>query len=228
MNADRVLAIMAKAPRVGHVKTRLATHITAARVVDLYRCLLEDTLALARTAPAAHVAIVCPAGDGVDLRRWFEGISVVEQTQAGLAAALTMTFAHFAAAGFRRIVAFNADTPHLPAHVLERAFDALTTHDVVVGPTLDGGYYLVGGRASHPTLFATPQLSTSSALDALLSRVRALGLTCARTDEWYDVDVHDDLEQLARDLESQPGRAPRTAAYLAKHWRAGDRDDGSR
>jgi rSAM/selenodomain-associated transferase 1 len=215
---DRVLAIMAKAPRTGHVKTRLSGNVADDTVVELYRCLVEDTVAMARTLPLVHVAIVCPAGDATDLRAWLDGVSVVEQTRPGLAAALTMTFEYFAAVGFTRVIAFNSDTPHLPARILERAFDALATHDIVVGPTDDGGYYLVGARLPHPTLFETPQLSTGGALDALLSRVQALGLTAARTDAWYDIDVHGDLEQLALDLAAQPNRAPRTAAYLAKHY----------
>lgn len=208
---------MAKAPRAGHVKTRLLRNAAEETIVGLYRCLVEDTVAMAQTIPSLHVAIVCPAGDAADLRAWLGRVSIVEQTGRGLAAALTMTFEYFCAAGFRRIVAFNSDTPHLPSHILERAFDALSTHDIVVGPTEDGGYYLVGARSPHPALFDTPKLGTGGALDALLARVDALGLTAARTDAWYDIDVHADLDQLAVDLAAHPDRAPKTAAYLAQH-----------
>jgi rSAM/selenodomain-associated transferase 1 len=214
---DRVLAIMAKAPRTGHVKTRLSSDAAEETVLGLYRCLVEDTVAMAQTIPSLHVAIVCPAGDGGDVRAWLDGVTIVEQTGHGLAAALTMTFEHFSAAGFTRIIAFNSDTPHLPARILEQAFDALSTHEIVVGPTEDGGYYLVGARSPHPALFDAPHLGTGGALDALLTRVHALGLTAARTDAWYDIDVHADLEQLAVDLAAHPERAPKTAAYLAKH-----------
>lgn len=219
---------MAKAPRTGYVKTRLTRSAADPTVVELYRCLVEDTVAMAQTLRSVDVAIVCPAGDGANLRAWLAGLSIVEQTRPGLAAALSMTFEHFAAAGYARIIAFNSDTPHLPARILDEAFDALSTHDIVVGPTADGGYYLVGARRPHPALFETPQLSTSSALDALLARVRLLGLTCARTDGWYDIDVHGDLEQLARDLAAQPHRAPRTAAFLARHDASRDRSGDSR
>lgn len=223
-----MLVIMAKAPRPGHVKTRLSGIGAEETVVGLYRCLVEDTVATVQTLPLVHVAMVCPAGDGADLRAWFAGVSVVEQTRPGLAAGLTMAFEYFAAAGFSRIIALNSDTPHLPPRILEQAFDALGTHDIVVGPTEDGGYYLVGARSPHPMLFEAPPLGTPGAHDALLSRVHALGLTCARTDAWYDVDVHADLEQLARDLAAQPNCAPRTAAYLAKHQYLRDPSGDSR
>jgi rSAM/selenodomain-associated transferase 1 len=216
MKDERVLAIMAKAPRAGHVKTRLSRNAADHTILELYRCLVEDTVAMAQSLPSLHVAIVCPPGDGADLRAWRAGVSVVDQTRPGLAAALTMTFDYFAAAGFARIIALNADTPHLPNYVLEQAFDALGTHEIVVGPTDDGGYYLVGARSPHPTLFEAAPLSTGDALAALLSRAHAFGLTCARTDACYDIDVNDDLEHLALDLAAAPHRAPRTAAYLAK------------
>ena len=100
-------------------------------------------------------------------------MGVVAQKGEGLAAGLTSVFAHFAAPGRQRVVAFNSDSPHLPASVLESAFEALTAHDVVVGPTHDGGYYLVGAKAAHPALFDGDGMGTKSALEALLARARA-------------------------------------------------------
>ena len=148
------LVIMAKAPKPGVVKTRLAQSLPLEAVVELYRCLLDDTLALARSLGDVDVAIMCPASDVEDLSRAVgDSIPIVAQSGDGLAAGLTSVFAHFAAAGRRRIVAFNSDSPHLPASVLVSAFRALAQSDVVVGPTHDGGYYLVGAtRVSSGTL----------------------------------------------------------------------------
>ena len=117
----------------------------------------------------------------------------------------------------RRIIAFNSDSPHLPRSVLEDAFETLAAHDVVVGPTHDGGYYLVGAKASHPTLFAGDGMGTSSALERLLSRARALELSVGFAAPFYDIDVADDLTRLAEELRVAPARAPRTAAWL-KEW----------
>ena len=102
---------------------------------------------------------------------------VVAQKGEGLAAGLTSVFAHFGMGHQRRIIAFNSDSPHLPCSVLEDAFETLAAHDVVVGPTYDGGYYLVGAKASHPTLFTGDGIGTSSALERLLSRTRVLELS---------------------------------------------------
>ena len=151
--SDRVLVIMAKAPRRGAVKTRLAGSLSPAAATDFYCCLLRDTLTLARSLSDVEVAIMCPGSD-VDEMAHLAGsdVNVVAQKGEGLAAGLTSVFAHFAHSQQRRTIAFNSDSPHLPRPILEDAFETLTAHDVVVGPTYDGGYYLVGAKASHPTL----------------------------------------------------------------------------
>ncbi len=228
--SDRVLVIMAKAPRLGQVKTRLALSLSPAAVTAFYCCLLDDTLALARSLKLSgvEVAIMCPESDvnelaqlaGAQLANNEASIvaqKIVAQKGEGLAAGLTSVFAHFAEGHPRRIIAFNSDSPHLPRSVLEDAFETLAAHDVVVGPTHDGGYYLVGAKASHPTLFAGDGMGTSSALERLLSRARALELSVGFADPFYDIDVADDLTRLAEELRLAPARAPRTARWL-KEW----------
>jgi hypothetical protein len=217
-NRDRTLVIMAKAPRPGAVKTRLASSLSPDAVTDFYCCLLEDTLALARSLSDVDVAIMCPESDVNDVAQLVgKNAKVVAQKGEGLAAGLTSVFARFAAGPQRRTIAFNSDSPHLPPSVLEDAFGTLATHDVVVGPTHDGGYYLVGAKASHPTLFASDGMGTSNALESLLSRARALQLSVGFAESFYDIDVADDLARLADELRSAPARAPRTAAWL-RHW----------
>jgi uncharacterized protein len=219
-NNHRVLVIMAKAPRPGAVKTRLTPSLSPEAVTDFYRCLLDDTLALARTLKTGgvKVAIICPEIDVTELVQLAgSGVNVVAQNGEGLAAGLTSVFAHFAKNPQRRVIAFNSDSPHLPRSILEGAFETLTAHDVVVGPTHDGGYYLVGAKASHPTLFANDGMGTSSALEGLLSRAQALDLSVGFADLFYDIDIADDLSRLAGELRLDPARAPRTAAWL-KEW----------
>ncbi len=216
--SDRVLVIMAKAPRPGSVKTRLASSLSAEAVTAFYCCLLEDTLALARSLGDVEVAIMCPDSDVNELAQLAgREATVVAQKGEGLAAGLTSVFAYFAEGHQRRTIAFNSDSPHLPHSVLEDAFETLAAHDVVVGPTHDGGYYLVGAKASHPTLFAHDGMGTSSALERLLSRARAFDLSVGFAAPFYDIDVADDLHRLAAELLLDPARAPRTARWL-KEW----------
>ncbi len=212
------LVIMAKAPVAGRVKTRLAQSLPPAAVIELYRCLLEDTLTLAQSLDGVEVVMMCPASDVDELVRFAgDAVRVVAQTGEGLASGLTSVFATFSATG-RRIIAFNSDSPHLPAPLLQGAFDVLANCDVVVGPTHDGGYYLVGAKANHAELFSGNGMGTSSALETLMQRVRDLGLSVRLTDPFYDIDVASDLIRLDAELRQSPPRAPRTAAWF-QQWR---------
>ena len=216
--SDRVLVIMAKAPRTGEVKTRLTASLSLDAVTELYCCLLQDTLALARSLEDVEVAIVCPESDVSDLAHLADDqTAVFAQRGEGLAAGLASVFARFAENGQRRVIAFNSDSPHLPRAVLEQAFATLAAQDVVVGPTQDGGYYLVGTKASHLTLFANDGMGTSNALERLISRAGALNLSVGFAESFYDIDVADDLIRLSAELRLAPARAPRTAAWI-KEW----------
>jgi len=219
------IVVMAKAPREGSAKTRLAVAYPAADVVRLSECLLLDTVTLIRTLPRIHPAVMCPADDVADVLSCLpEGIQVVAQTGRGLAAGLLSVFERFVP-DFERVVAVDSDSPHLPVSILRSAFEQLERSEVVVGPTEDGGYYLIGASATHPGLFDPAALGTGSARDALLARARALRLSVAFTEPWYDVDLPEDLRRLAAELRLDPGRAPRTAALL-ESWRWRPERDG--
>jgi hypothetical protein len=220
------VVVMAKAPREGFVKTRLTAAYPAREVVQLAECMLRDTLTLVQRLSGVHVAVMCPAEDVADIQaRLPAGVQVVGQSGKGLAAALASAFDRFVP-DFRRVVAVDSDSPHLPLANLQSALELLETNELVVGPTEDGGYYLVGASALHPHLFELAPLGGASARDALLGSARALGLSVAFTQASYDVDLPADLRRLAAELRIEPTRAPRTAALLAS-WRPGSaaRDD---
>lgn len=217
LSQNRTLVIMAKAPRRGMVKTRLTPNLPSPAVTELYRCLLGDTVALARSLTGIEAAVMCPEQDRDELVKFLgEAIPIVAQKGEGLAAGLTSVFRHFTAAGPQHVIAFNSDSPHLAPSILQGAFDILATHDVVIGPTHDGGYYLVGAKSAHPSLFEGDGMGTRSALDQLLIRTKVLDLSTGFTEPFYDIDVTGDLMQLGQELRLEPSRAPRTAAWFAE------------
>jgi len=214
---NRTLVIMAKAPKPGMVKTRLAQSLPLLAVTALYRCLLEDTVSLAKSLTNAEVAVMCPEPDQIELSHFLgKTVRVVAQKGEGLAAGLTSVFRHFTAAKPQHVIAFNSDSPHLGLSVLINAFEILETHDVVVGPTHDGGYYLVGAKAAQPSLFEGDGMGTKTALERLLARTNILELSTGFTEPFYDVDVAEDLIQLGRELQLAPEKAPRTAAWFVE------------
>src|SRR5207248_4966030 len=131
-------------------------------------CMLRDTVALVGALGGAHVAVMCPSEDLAGIAGSLPaGVEAVGQRGSGLAAALASAFEHFVP-DFRRVVAVDSDSPHLPLAILQSAFELLRTNEVVVGPTEDGGYYLVGASAMHLRLFDSAPLGTGNARDALL------------------------------------------------------------
>jgi len=141
-------------------------------------------------------------------------------------------FSDFTADGRQYVIAFNSDSPHLAPRVLDSAFEILAKDDVVVGPTHDGGYYLVGAKAAHPALFESDPMGTKSALDRLLTRTKDLELSTGFTEPFYDIDVANDLILLARNCSSLRGRPQELQAGSANgskqshnfaiEWEAGE------
>src|SRR2546425_5189045 len=214
---NRTMVITATARSPGMVKTRLSKSLPPPAITALYRCFLEDTVALAKSLTSVEVAVMCPESDTEELAALLgHTVPIVAQKGEGLAAGLTSVFRHFTAAGRQHVVAFNSDSPHLAPSVLDRAFEILATHDVVVGPTHDGGYYLVGAKVAHPSLFDGDGMGTRSAFDRLLTRTKLLELSTGFTEPFYDIDVADDLIRLARELQLAPAKAPRTAAWFGE------------
>jgi rSAM/selenodomain-associated transferase 1 len=203
------------------VKTRLTESLSSPAVIALYRCLLADTLELAESLNGIEVAVVCPEPDQKELAQLVGNtVQVVAQKGEGLAAGLNFVFRHFTATGPQRVIAFNSDSPHLASSVLQGAFEILAQHDIVVGPTNDGGYYLVGAKAAHQTLFESDGLGTRTALERLLARTNDLKLSTGFSEPFYDIDVANDLVQLARELQIAPAKAPRTARWFTE-WQPG-------
>jgi hypothetical protein len=207
---------MAKAAQPGHVKTRLGDSLSAEAIIELYKCLIEDTLQLARSVRTDALAIVCPLSDVADLSAWLPQIEIVAQQGEGLAAGLVSAFRVFIGRGYRHVVALDGDSPQIPSETLSQAFQLLDSSDVVIGPTTDGGYYLVGANALEAELFNQHRMGTAGALDSILVTARTLNLRVALTETAYDVDEPGDLARLSEELRQLPSRAPRTARWLAR------------
>ena len=214
-----VVAIMAKTPRAGSVKTRLCPPLTAGEAAGLYRCFLLDKIEQVRGLGCAQAAIAYTPPDG---RREFEALApdflLVDQRDGDLGARLVQSFASLFASGYAAALAIDSDTPTLPMSFLRDAVQLVRTPaiDVVLGPSEDGGYYLVGLRAPQPDLFRDVAWSTSGVLSEMIRRADAKGLTIACLPPWFDVDTPADLEQLKRALgQGESGEARHTRGFLA-------------
>jgi uncharacterized protein len=114
------------------------------------------------------------------------------------------------------VLAIGADSPGLPAAFLESARQALTTADVVLGPSADGGFYLIGLKDCPVGVLDGIQWSHSTTLAVTMAKLDQFGMKTVLINPWFDVDSHDDLERLRRLLASDPSAAPKTAELLRR------------
>ena len=210
----RALIVVGKAPEAGLTKTRLVPPLTAHEAAELYRAFLLDAIDLALRVGSERLSVVHPRGAAPGLNQLLPPVvHLLEQPGHGLGDALTFAFERHFQSGFERVVLIGSDNPTLPAELVEQAFAALETYDLSIGPSADGGYYLIGLRQAHLSLFQGIDWSTPRVYAQTLARARALNLREHAVAEWYDVDSPDDLERLQLELRS-------TGERLARHTRA--------
>lgn len=214
------LAIMAKAPRAGAVKTRLCPPLRPPEAAELARCFLLD--AVERAAGVIGVRPVL-AYSPVEARSEFESVApgfvLLPQQGDDLGARQGRLISEVLALGHQAALVIGTDSPTLPREWLDEAVSLVMAPDVdlVLGPTDDGGYYLLGLRAPCPALFEGMPWSTSAVLSRILDRAQRLGLRVGCLPAWFDVDTKADLERLAAELAVTSGLLPRhTRDFLAR------------
>jgi len=206
------LAIMAKAPRVGAVKTRLCPPLRAPEAAELARCFLLDAVDRVRSvAGAAPVLAYAPAEARGEFEAMAPGFTLIPQRGDDLGERQGRLVEDVLALGHEAALVIGTDTPTLPRECLDEAVGLVVAPDVdlVLGPTEDGGYYLLGLRVPHPGLFEDMPWSTAAVLSRTLDRARRLGLRVACLPTWFDVDTGPDLDRLRTGLLADPGRVPR-------------------
>jgi rSAM/selenodomain-associated transferase 1 len=216
------VAIMAKAPRPGEVKTRLCPPLSKEEAAALYRCFLLDKIAQVNALQTAAPVLSYGPSDAKALFDDFTPghFMLIPQVGNDLGARLFSTFDQLFRQGYMQVMAIDSDTPTLPNAYLEHAL-TLIAHpgiDVVLGPTEDGGYYLIGLRRPHRQLFERMPWSTSGVLPETLRRSEAYGLNVACVEAWFDVDTPDDLKRLIASLaRTDDGQAQHARRFLQEH-----------
>jgi len=164
------LAVFLKAPRLGTVKTRLAADIGERQALRLYRVLALRTLAEVRAAGLDATVWFTPTDAATEMRRWLgEGWDLRPQASGDLGMRLAAA-AHAVPAGHGWL-AIGADCPRLDAALLREAAAVVARNEIVLGPSRDGGYYLLGGPTPLPDLFSAMPWSTSRLLEETRARL---------------------------------------------------------
>lgn len=182
------LSIFLKAPRLGTVKTRLAAEVGERHALRLYRLMAARTLAAAREAGLAPSIWFTPADAAPEMRHWLGDDWVMRPQASGDLGARLAAAAHAVEPG-RGWLAVGADCPRLDAALLGEAVEAIAEGGMVLGPTVDGGYYLVGGRVPLPDIFSAMPWSTERLLEETRARLAAAGVEWRELRTLRDVDT---------------------------------------
>jgi rSAM/selenodomain-associated transferase 1 len=215
------IVIFARAPEPGKVKTRLATQIGDEAAAKLYAAMLQDTISVVKSAAqeTKSEVVLCYTPDDAfapgdySLSKFWHGANLPQNGKdlgEKMLNAAQNCFSHDA----NRVVIIGSDKPDLEVSTLRSAFEELENHDLLFGPALDGGFYLIGTRAPFAeSLFANVIWSHDLTLQVVLNNARHLNLSVALLPEGADVDEASDLQQFCADPELQ-SKAPHFRAAL--------------
>jgi rSAM/selenodomain-associated transferase 1 len=211
MPAKATLCIFVKAPLPGLVKTRLTPFLTTAEAAGLAAAFFADTFALASTCEWARVVVACD-GDPSPLEL-ATGTEVWPQGSGDLGERMERVLSR-ALESSKAAIVIGTDLPGLPRRFLDSAHLQLAKHDAIIGPTADGGFYLLGLRRCPSGLLRGIPWRCATTREHTVERLRSIGLTVAEAEPWFDVDVPTDLVRLAGLLREERISAPKTAGYL--------------
>jgi uncharacterized protein len=212
---QHVVAVFAKEPRPGEVKTRLAQETSPQLASEVAQACLEDTLLRLVAVPARRLLVYAPrsaqhffaslAADRFELR---------PQGDGDLGQRMEAFFRQCLADENSRVVVVGADSPTMPVGFVIQAFDLLETNDVVLGPAMDGGYYLLGCARRVPPIFSGIAWGGADVLAQTVQRLSDPAWRVALLPPWYDVDTLADWRMLCGHIQAmrRAGVDPRTPA----------------
>ena len=212
----RQLGIFAKYPQPGRVKTRLAATIGDEAACRLYRAFIETLLRRFANVGDRRVLAFSPP----ERRAEFEPLAgqswqLAEQSAGDLGQRMRRYFEEALAGGASRVVLLGSDSPTLPVEYVQRAFNLLSDVPVVLGPSDDGGYYLIGVAERVPPIFDDIAWSSEAVFEQTARRLQSLGRDFRKLPPWYDVDDEQDLRRLKNELSEQPSEPGATDCGFA-------------
>lgn len=212
---DAALIVFAKVPRPGEVKTRLTPVLTSSEAAQLYEAFLQDGLQFygsLSTHVRLYVAPPVPDDLGIDVPH---AVDVREQKGDGLGTRMKHAFRTTLDSGYEKASIVGTDHPTLPLPFIRQSFSALDPPgSVCIGPSEDGGFYLLGMNAFYPQLFEDMTYSHDSVFTDTLARVGTTDARLTVLPRWYDVDTPAALERMIDDLEDEDVEAPYTRAMV--------------
>lgn len=220
MADNRCVILFVKLPEQGKVKSRIARYVDGEMVLRLYECMVLDTIDVLKQVLAPFHICFDPPGSLDRAQNWLgQDYSYMPQTGDDLGERMEQAFVRVFSGGVTEALLIGSDIPGLPAAVIEAAFRALATHDAVLGPADDGGYYLIGFKKSsfYPRIFHEMLWSTGTVYRKTVERMHKALLSVHVLPQCMDVDTKEDLLKLLAGQHEQASTGRRTAQFLRQH-----------
>ncbi len=195
--ASTCVIIFSKAPIPGEVKTRLCPPLTPDEAASLHGSMVLDLIERTKRCQGVHRLLACspsldhPFFTTVGSRHGFQ---LLNQTGEDLGSRMHHAIQTSFSQGFQNVILIGTDIPSLQSSIVKAAQDQLVDHDVVLGPTYDGGYYLIGLQHPQAELFTDLPWSTNQVCSLTRSKARTLGLSVGELQTEQDLDTLDDLQ----------------------------------
>lgn len=219
MGNERCVIMFVKSPDVGAVKSRLAATVQADVALELYRCFVSDMMGMIAQGGYPLVISFYPPDSGQKIAGWLgQEHTFLPQSGGDLGERMKNAFRTVFSQGVASAILIGTDIPDLPAPVIDEALTSLTDHDAVVGPTYDGGYYLIGFTADTflPQAFDGISWSSPEVFAQTLCALEAAGCRVHVLQRWRDIDTFEDLEALFHDSQSTPFNGSATIRYIRR------------
>ncbi len=221
MNASAINFFF-KYPEMGKVKTRLAADLGDEFVYSLCYNFIKDILKTCENIEADTIITYsgskqCKKSNDL----WNKEVKSFCQRGKDLGERIYNSFNNIFHLGYEECVIIGSDSPDLPAELLNCAFKSLKKYDAVIGPSYDGGYYLLGLKKNGcpQSLFEDIQWSSSSVFNTTMSKINDLGMKCRILEKWNDIDDINDLISFY-DLNRKKGKISCTLKYLLQNEEA--------
>ncbi|MGZ3635792.1 MAG: TIGR04282 family arsenosugar biosynthesis glycosyltransferase [Syntrophales bacterium] len=214
---DRCLIMFVRFPGQGQVKSRLAKDIGEEQATNLYRCFVEDLLERFSKEPYRLCLAFHPREMEHEMKEMLgHDFSYIPQTGEDLGERMKLAFLRCFSEGARSVVLIGSDIPDLPARIVDEAFRALDKYGTVIGPSLDGGYYLLGFRQEtfNEGIFARLPWGAETVFQQTMNILHMAGALVHVLPVWWDIDKHEDIAVLIKNSKDTGFTDSKTMLYL--------------
>jgi rSAM/selenodomain-associated transferase 1 len=211
-----------KSPEIGKVKSRLSASIDKKTVVKIYKLFVQDILKKLEEIPYEKIICYSPKNANHDIKKWLGSNYIyIPQNGSNLGERLKNSFVEGFQSGFLKLIAIGSDSPDLKLDYFIDAFKNLDAYDTVIGPCVDGGYYLIGfsKNSYYPKVFEDIPWSTEKVYERSIESIEKANLKVYTLPIWQDVDTIEDLFYLYEKNQNTEFKNSETIAFLSEFFK---------